>query len=126
MLHRLAAILQKLRTWLADKVRALRMTQWQPGTVPDRRGEHREALQLPLLLRLNGGVHALTRNVSASGMYIEVQGVQAVAGTLSFEMPVPERHMRFTAQGRIVRVEKLDGRTGVAVKLASQRLEPLA
>lgn len=98
------------------------------GTTPlERRSEPRERLRLPVLLRLNGGLLAVTRDISASGMYLELQHEEEdLGGSLEFDLSLPELNLRFTAQGRIVRVEQLDGHTGVAVMLQSQRIEPLA
>jgi hypothetical protein len=90
----------------------------------EQRTEPRERLALPL--RLRDGSHAVTRDISASGLYFEMEGDhQDVGGLVDFEMELPDLHMKFTAVGRIVRVEHRPGTTGVAVKLLSPRLEPM-
>jgi hypothetical protein len=89
----------------------------------EQRTEPRERLALPL--RLRDGSQAITRDISASGLYFEMDGDHNVDGLLDFEMELPDLHMKFTAVGRIVRVEHRPGITGVAVKLMSPRLEPL-
>lgn len=76
-------------------------------------------------LRLRDGNHAVTRDISASGLFFEIDGEHQVDGLLDFEMELPDLRMKFTAVGRIVRVEHRFGTTGVAVKLLSPRLEPL-
>ena len=90
----------------------------------ERRTEPREALALPL--KLGDGSSAVTRDLSASGMFLEIAGLHALNGHVVFEMHVADAKMKFTAQGEIVRVEHKDGNTGVAVKLHAPRLEPLA
>jgi hypothetical protein len=88
------------------------------------RVDPREALNLPL--RLGDGTAAVTRDISASGMYIEIPGEYALKGPLHFELHLLDANMKFTAHGEIVRVENGPAVTGVAVKLISPRLEPLA
>lgn len=89
----------------------------------EQRVEPRERLALPL--RMGDGSHAVTRDISASGLYFEMDGEHEVTGLVDFEMELPDLHMKFTAVGRIVRVEHRHGITGVAVKLLSPRLESL-
>lgn len=89
----------------------------------EQRSEPRELLALPV--KLAGGAHALTRDISPSGMYLELQGSHDFDGPLQFEMQIEQPRMRFTAEGRVVRVEHHEGRTGIAVKLVSPRLDML-
>jgi hypothetical protein len=83
----------------------------------------RESLQLPLTL--SDGSPAVTRDISTSGMYLEVDGVMAIDTRLVFEMHLVESNIKFMAEGRVVRVEYHDGSTGIAVKLIAPRLETL-
>lgn len=89
----------------------------------EQRVEPRETLALPL--KLGGGFDAVTRDISPSGMYFEIHGDHQIGGTVVFEMDLAEMHMKFTAQGRIVRLEHRNGVTGVALRLISPKLEPL-
>jgi hypothetical protein len=89
----------------------------------EQRVEPRERLAMPL--RLRDGSHAVTRDISASGLYFEMDGTHEVQGLVDFEMELPDLHMKFKAVGKIVRVEHNFGITGVAVKLLSPRLEPM-
>jgi hypothetical protein len=88
----------------------------------EQRVEPRERLALPL--RLRDGSHAVTRDISSSGLFFEMAGEHEIFGLVDFEMQLPE-HMKFSAVGEIVRVEYRFGSTGVAVKLLAPRLEPL-
>jgi hypothetical protein len=89
----------------------------------EQRSEPREALALPV--KLADGAQALTRDISASGMYLEIPGAHEVLEPLHFEMDIEQPRMRFTAEGHIVRIEHHDGNTGIAVKLVSPRLDLL-
>jgi hypothetical protein len=93
------------------------------GMFTEQRGEPREAVALPL--RLGDGSSAVTRDISPSGMYLRIRGCPDLRGTLFFEMDLQELHMKFTAQGRVVRLEHCEGFTGIAVRLDFPRLEPL-
>jgi hypothetical protein len=94
------------------------------GMFTEQRGEPREAVALPL--KLGDGSAAVTRDISPSGMYLQIHGNPDLGGTLLFEMDLQDVHMKFTAEGRVVRLERCDGFTGIAVRLHSPRLEPLA
>jgi hypothetical protein len=89
----------------------------------EQRNEIREPVALPL--RLGDGISAVTRDISPSGMYLEIRGDAEIGAKLFFEMDLADARMKFTAEGHVVRLEHRDGRTGIAVKLVSPRLEPL-
>jgi hypothetical protein len=87
----------------------------------EHRAEPRESLALPL--KLGDGCSAVTRDISASGMYLEIAGEHEMTGLVVFEMHLTHARMKFTAEGEIVRVEHKAGHTGIAVKLRTPRLE---
>jgi hypothetical protein len=89
----------------------------------EQRAEPRESLALPL--KLGDGATAVTRDISPSGMYLEIRGDHTMGGTVYFEMDLAEARMKFTAEGHIVRLEHREGLTGVAVRLVHPHLEPL-
>jgi hypothetical protein len=91
--------------------------------VIEHRAEPRELLSLPL--KLGDGSAAVTRDISASGMYIEIPGEAPLEGPVVFEMQLVEARMKFTAEGVIVRIDHMPGTTGVAVRLVARKLEPL-
>lgn len=80
---------------------------------------------LALALKLGDGNTAITRDISASGMYFEIHGSYAMAGPVVFEMQLAELGVKFTAVGEIVRVERHASRTGFAIRLRHPRFEPL-
>jgi hypothetical protein len=88
----------------------------------EHRAEPREQVSLPL--RLADGLTGVTRDISPSGMYLEIRGDHQLGGTLVFEMDLDDARMKFTAEGQIVRLEHREGRTGIAVKLLCPKLEP--
>jgi hypothetical protein len=89
----------------------------------EQRHEPREALALPL--KLGDGCSAITRDISASGLYLEIVGVHPMTGLVVFEMQLSDVRMKFIAEGEIVRVEHREGNTGIAVKLRAPRLQTL-
>lgn len=89
----------------------------------EQRVNPRERLALPL--KLADGARAVTRDISATGLYFEMAGAHLISGPVDFELQLPEVSMKFTSSGEIVRVELKDGRTGVAVRLIDPRLETM-
>jgi hypothetical protein len=89
----------------------------------EHRTEPRELLALPL--KLGDGAQGVTRDISPSGLFFHICGPHELSGILVFELTLDEARMKFTAEGRIVRIEQRDGCTGIAVQLISPRLEPL-
>lgn len=89
----------------------------------EHRAEPRESVALPL--KLGDGSSAVTRDISPSGMYLEVRGEQQIGGTVFFEMSLEDVRMKFSAEGQIVRLEHRHGVTGIALRLRSPKLEPL-
>jgi hypothetical protein len=87
----------------------------------EQRVDPRERLALPL--RLNSGIEAMTRDISATGLFFEMDGEYVLQGELDFEMQVPGVRMKFTSRGEIVRIEHSNGKTGVAVRLINPKLE---
>ena len=89
----------------------------------EHRSEPREQVELPV--RLAEGGTGTTRDVSATGLFFEIDCEQPLGSAieLTVELNVDGRAMLMKCHGQVVRVEKLDGRTGVAVKMQRSRLE---
>jgi len=87
----------------------------------EQRIEPREHLELPI--KLGDGLRAMTRDISPTGLFFEIEGERTMSGLVDFEMHLAETGMKFTAVGEIVRVEYRAGKTGVAVRLTAPRLE---
>ena len=58
----------------------------------------RERLSLPLKLR--DGSQALTRDISATGLFFEMEGEHLLSGLVDFEMQLPEARMKFIVDWR--------------------------
>lgn len=89
----------------------------------EQRNEPRQPINRPV--KLTGGEDAVVRNISPSGMYLEIRGSAPQQGSIVIEMTLPEAGMKFTARGQIVRMEHREGLTGIAVKLEAPQLEPI-
>lgn len=91
----------------------------------EHRLEPREQVSLPL--QLGGGLTGVTRDISATGLFIQTDSEQRVGGLIDVEIDLdtPGGPMKLRAQGQIVRIESHGGRTGVGVKLLNSRLEPV-
>ena len=65
------------------------------------------------------GIHSLTRNISATGVYFETDTFQMPGSRIHFTVEVVVRGQKFKLEcnGEIIRVEQNDDKTGVAVKL---------
>jgi hypothetical protein len=88
----------------------------------EHRHDPRQSIELPI--RLGDGSQGVVRNISPSGMYLEVHGNTSGNGSISVEMEVPGERMVFRGQGRIVRMEHHDGLTGIAVRFDDAKLLP--
>lgn len=65
------------------------------------------------------GVHGLTRNISATGIYFEANLAPAQGSRVSFTVEVMVRgeKLKLVCDGEVVRVEENDGVLGIAAKL---------
>ena len=92
------------------------------------KNEHRTAPreQIRLPVGLVGGKQTVTRDISATGLFFEMDSMQQVGGLIDLEIDLdtPGGPMKLKAQGQIVRIEPQADKTGVGVKLLSSRLEP--
>jgi hypothetical protein len=96
------------------------------GTLRAMFTEQRADPREPLTISLQIGEHtAVTRDISASGMYLEISGCHALRGAVLFEMGLTGACIRFCAEGEIVRIEHAHGKTGIAVRLLSAQLLPV-
>lgn len=93
-------------------------------TLQDRnhRAEERVTVALPVNL---GTATGTTRDVSATGVYFEVDATYALGSGMDFEVELdtPGGPMRMKCRGEIVRIEPQGRRVGVAVKITESKLE---
>lgn len=80
-----------------------------------------------LPVRLQGGASGTTRDLSASGIYFEtdVEPVQDSPLSFSVEFKSGTGGMALRCQAQVVRVERLDGKVGVAARILESKLEPV-
>lgn len=97
------------------------MNRPSPTTPRPRRAE-RVDVALPVRLADRIG---LTRNVSVSGIYFEMETAAETGSEISFDvdMETPLGRMTLKCSGQIVRTEENGTRTGIAVQVVESRLE---
>lgn len=86
----------------------------------ERRSSARDTLALPIALA--DGSPAVTRNVSATGMFFTVPAGYRVDDWMRIEFEVPSAGLRFSAAGEVVRVERGEREDGVALRLHAPQL----
>lgn len=91
----------------------------------EHRSEPREPIRLPV--GLAGGRQSVTRDISATGLFFEMDSVPQLGGLIDLEIELDTRGgpMKLKAQGQIMRIEQHAGKTGVGVKLLNSRLAPV-
>lgn len=92
------------------------------GVRPERREYPRE--RLAVSVTVSGGMPALTRDISAGGMYVVIAGRHEPKRHLAVALELPEVAMTFRASGRVMRVEHGADWTGVAVRFLDLQLRP--
>ncbi|MGQ0523739.1 MAG: PilZ domain-containing protein [Betaproteobacteria bacterium] len=90
----------------------------------EKRRDERVFTALPVDL---GNASGLTRDVSASGVFFEIDASYRLGSTIEFavELETPGGKMLLKCEGEIVRIEPRGARVGVAVKIVESSLEPL-
>jgi hypothetical protein len=90
----------------------------------ERRQAERFPITVPVELPVGTGV---TQNISSSGVFFETDQVLSTGALIHFIVvlePVLGIPTHLHCQGEIVRVERLDGKLGVAVSFTSYCFEP--
>jgi hypothetical protein len=87
-----------------------------------KRMRDRVAVAHPVRVGENRGV---TRNISASGVYFEVNTPLHLGNDIDFVIEFGRKNVNFIlkCKGRIVRVENNEGKSGVAVSIAESVME---
>ncbi|MEJ6022527.1 PilZ domain-containing protein [Ramlibacter sp. PS4R-6] len=87
----------------------------------ENRHDPRQSVELPI--RLGDGSEGVARNVSPSGLYLEIRGQPPEEPMIFLEMDVPGEGFTFRSHGKVVRMDHRDGVTGIAVRLEEPHLE---
>ena len=85
----------------------------------EHRGAKRYELRLPV--RYGDGCVGVTRNISASGVYFETDRAGRDGASYVLEVELADATIR--CEGRVVRVEPLGNRIGIALELTTSSLE---
>ncbi|WP_180683690.1 PilZ domain-containing protein [Tepidicella baoligensis] len=90
----------------------------------DNRSSIRETVELPA--RLADGREGWTKNISATGVLLELDGNSPLDSEVSFEIHLETSvgPLKLVARGQVVRVQPNGNRKGIAVQLVTSRLEP--
>ncbi len=73
------------------------------------------------------GVAGVTHNVSATGFYILQEQPCEVGSTIEFSVDLGTRGVRLKlcCEGEVVRIDKVDARFGIGIKIHSQVMKAL-
>ncbi len=87
-----------------------------------RRVDTRIASQFPVQVN---GVEGKSRDISASGIYFEIDENNNVGSKIQFsvQLDTPGGPINLVCEGEVVRLEKRDGKLGIAAKILSQSLK---
>lgn len=93
--------------------------------VQTRRKEERIVTALPVKL---GEVAGITRDVSAAGIFFEIEPACPVGGDISFvlELETPTGIMLLKCKGSVLRTEPKGNKLGVAVRISESVIEAKA
>lgn len=87
-----------------------------------RRTADRYRVTLPVELREGSGT---TRDLSARGVYFECQGELVPGAEIDFAIDLQAASLRVRGSARVVRIERLEGRTGIAAEFTTYTMEPI-
>ena len=90
----------------------------------DRRQVVREPIVLPIVLAK--GVTAVTRDVGPHGLYLRMPADQRLDDWVRLELELGRSGLRLSAVGQVLRTERYASGIGVALRLHSLQLRPLA
>jgi hypothetical protein len=92
----------------------------------EQRSETRQQVAMPVLLA--NGATGTTRDLSTKGVFLEMDSDPGLGSVIdmTIELKLAERSMWLKSRGRVVRIEALGERTGVAVKMLESKLEMAA
>ena len=91
-------------------------------TSPKRERASRVQSCLPVSVN---GVAGVTRDISATGVFFEIDEKYSAGSKIQFELQLdtPGGPLRLVCDGEVVRVVTKDGRSGVAARIINQSIE---
>ena len=92
------------------------------GDSQDKRKEERVSTILPVSVGSTAGV---VRDVSASGIFFEIDANYTLGSSISFavKLDTPSGYMNLKCRGDIVRIEPRDSKVGVGVRILESTME---
>lgn len=87
---------------------------------------HTPRATIALHLKVDGVATAVTRDLSAGGLYLFITPSHHLVGPLELELDLPRAGLRACARCDVVRVEHGLWQTGVALRVRDISLKPLA
>ena len=93
-----------------------------PSGGAHRRRDERIATTFPVTVNGSAGK---TRDISASGIFFEVDEDTQMGSKIQFsvQLDTPGGILKLICEGEVIRLEKRDGKLGVAAKIISQEME---
>lgn len=95
------------------------MTKVATSTSNRHRRHARISTELPTCVK---GMQGVTRDISASGLYIVQSSEQKIGSHIDFwvDLDTPGGKLKLCCEGEVVRVEAIEARFGIGVKILSQ------
>jgi hypothetical protein len=95
------------------------------GDSQDKRKEERVSTVLPVNV---GSTAGIVRDVSASGIFFEIDANYTLGSSISFavKLDTPSGCMNLKCLGEIVRIEPRDAKVGVGVRIRESTMEAAA
>jgi hypothetical protein len=92
------------------------------SSADQRRKEPRISTHLPVVMN---GKKGIAKDISATGIYFELDDKQKVGSTIHFsiEMETPGGQLMFVCEGKVIRAEEADGKVKIAAKIISQEFQ---
>ena len=87
--------------------------------LPTKRRDERFLAKFPIVL---GDKKGATRDLSASGIYFEIENEHKTGSVISFliDLDTPGGKIKVACEAEVVRVEKLSGKCGIAARIIKQ------
>jgi len=91
----------------------------------DKRKEERVSAALPVNV---GSAAGIVRDVSASGIFFEIDADYTLGSSISFavKLDTPSGYMNLKCLGDIVRIEPRDSKVGIGVRIRESTMEAAA
>ena len=74
------------------------------------------------------GVRGITRDISTTGMFIIQSNQHQMGSHVDFwlDMDTPEGKVKMCCKGEVMRIEEVDGKVGIGVRILSQERQSFA